>query len=66
MPVINNAGLKTFELPGLVHQTIAGKEQGVEVWRQTLAPKAATFMHRHDCEEIIVILRGKDKRQSKA
>src|SRR5215470_2911474 len=61
MSVINNTEMKKFELPGLEHQTLASREQGVngmEVWMQTIAPGAATPVHRHACEEVIVILRG--------
>jgi mannose-6-phosphate isomerase-like protein (cupin superfamily) len=61
MPVINNDDLETLELPGLKHQTVAGHQQGVrtmEVWLQTMAPGAATPVHRHACEEVIVVLTG--------
>lgn len=61
MHVNQNASLEKHHLPGLEHQTLAGKRdglRGVEVWRQTIAPHAATPMHRHDCEEVIVILHG--------
>lgn len=61
MPVFNNAAIKKFNLPGLEHQTLAARELGVngmEVWMQTIAPGAATPVHRHACEEVIVILRG--------
>lgn len=61
MFVINNATLKKFHLPGLEHQTLADRGlgvQGMEVWMQTVAPGAATPVHRHACEEVIVILRG--------
>lgn len=61
MPVINNAEMKKFVLPGLEHQTLASRTQGIngmEVWLQTIAPGAATPVHRHACEEVIVILRG--------
>ncbi|MBS1807078.1 MAG: cupin domain-containing protein [Acidobacteria bacterium] len=61
MPVINNTNVAKFSLPGLEHQTLASHAQGVnglEVWMQTVAPGAATPIHRHACEEVIVILRG--------
>jgi mannose-6-phosphate isomerase-like protein (cupin superfamily) len=61
MPVINNDDLETLKLPGLRHQTLGGHRQGVrtmEVWLQTMAPGAATPVHRHACEEVIVILTG--------
>jgi quercetin dioxygenase-like cupin family protein len=28
------------------------------VWRQTLAPGAATPPHRHDCDEVVLCLSG--------
>ncbi len=61
MAVINNTALRKFSLPGLEHQTLAARGMGVngmEVWMQTIAPGAATPVHRHACEEVIVILCG--------
>lgn len=61
MPVYANAALPAFALPGLVHRTAAGPDSGVatmEVWLQTVEPGAATPVHRHDCEEAVVILSG--------
>jgi quercetin dioxygenase-like cupin family protein len=40
---------------------IAGHAQGLqsmEVWMQTMAPGAVTPVHRHACEEVVVILSG--------
>jgi len=61
MAVVNNASLKEFNLPGLNHRTFAGQEhgmKGLEVWGQTIEAGAATPVHRHACEEAIVILEG--------
>jgi mannose-6-phosphate isomerase-like protein (cupin superfamily) len=61
MPIVKNDELETLELPGLRHQTIGGHKQGVktmEVWLQTMAPGAATPVHCHACEEVILILSG--------
>jgi quercetin dioxygenase-like cupin family protein len=61
MPVINNTSLPNFALPGLDHRTLAGPENGMknlEVWGQTIAAGAGTPVHRHACEEAIVILEG--------
>jgi quercetin dioxygenase-like cupin family protein len=61
MPVINNASLTEFNLPGLNHRTFAGPEHGMkslEVWGQVIEAGAATPVHRHACEEAIVILEG--------
>ncbi|HXG21855.1 MAG TPA: cupin domain-containing protein [Methylomirabilota bacterium] len=61
MPVVNNDTIQHFQIPGLDHQTLAGPEHGfntLEMWMQTIAPGAGTPVHRHDCEEAIVVLRG--------
>lgn len=61
MAVISNTDLKKYSLPGLEHQTLAARGMGVtemEVWMQTVEPGAGTPVHRHDCEEVIVVLRG--------
>jgi mannose-6-phosphate isomerase-like protein (cupin superfamily) len=61
MAIVNNDQLETLELPGLRHQTIGGHKQGVktmEVWLQTMAPGAATPVHCHACEEVILVLSG--------
>jgi len=61
MPIVNNSDVEILELPGLRHQTIGGHKQGVktmEVWLQTMAPGAATPVHCHACEEVILVLSG--------
>jgi len=61
MPVVNNESLQQFNLPGLNHRTFAGPEHGMkslEVWGQVIEAGAATPVHRHACEEAIVILEG--------
>jgi len=61
MLVTHHAKLKTHQLPGLQHQTLAGQRDGlksIEIWRQTITAGAATPVHRHDCEEVIVCLKG--------
>jgi mannose-6-phosphate isomerase-like protein (cupin superfamily) len=48
-------------LPGLQHRTLAGAEDGmkrVAVWEEVIAPGAATTLHRHACEEVIIVLEG--------
>ncbi len=62
MPVNNNPELQKHFLPGLAHQTLAGRRDGLskmEVWRQTIDAGASTPVHRHDCEEVIMILGGR-------
>ena len=61
MPVVNNTSLPKFALPGLDHRTLAGPDNGMknlEMWAQTIAAGAGTPVHRHACEEAIVILEG--------
>jgi len=61
MPVVDNSKVQEFALPGLRHRTVGGKDGGaksMEVWQQTIAAGAATPVHRHACEEVIVILSG--------
>lgn len=61
MAVVRNEELPVHELPGLVHRTVAGPAQGLssmEVWHQRMAPGAETPVHRHACEEVIVVLAG--------
>jgi mannose-6-phosphate isomerase-like protein (cupin superfamily) len=48
-------------IPGVAHATWAGASDGLSqlsVWRQTLAPGAATPPHRHDCDEVVLCLQG--------
>jgi quercetin dioxygenase-like cupin family protein len=60
--VIEHAKMPSAELPGLQHRTLAGHEHGLDqlsVWRQTLAPGAATPPHRHDTEEVVLCHAGR-------
>jgi len=59
--IVKHDQVEEHRLPGLSHRTVAGPLQGfggMEVWVQTVAAGAATPVHRHDCEEAIVILEG--------
>lgn len=61
MAILNNEQIARFQIPGISHQTLAGPEHGIrtlEMWRQTVAPGTGTPMHRHDCEEVILVVRG--------
>lgn len=61
MPLNHNPDIETHHLPGLAHQTLAGCKDGLqqfEVWRQTIDAGAATPIHKHNCEEVIVIFSG--------
>ena len=61
MSIIANRGLNENMLPGLSHQTLAGPEHGLRglaVWSQRIEPSAGTPPHRHDCEEVVVVLDG--------
>ena len=61
MAAVDHTGLKTYQVPGIRHRTLAGPEQGLkslEVWEQTMASGGNTPEHRHPCEEVFVILQG--------
>jgi quercetin dioxygenase-like cupin family protein len=61
MPVIENSKLKVFKVPGMTSQSLANRDTGantLEVWRQTIAPGGMTPLHRHACEEVILVQRG--------
>lgn len=48
-------------IPGVAHATLAGGADGLSqlsVWRQTMAPGAATPPHAHDCDEVVLCLGG--------
>ena len=61
MHVNNNSSVQKHQLPGLEHQTLAGCQDGLksfEIWRQTIAAQAATPVHSHACEEVILVMGG--------
>ena len=61
MNVIEQVRPAASPIPGVAHATWAGHADGLEqlsVWRQTLAPGAATPPHRHDCDEVVLCLAG--------
>ncbi|MBV6303377.1 cupin domain-containing protein [Candidimonas humi] len=61
MPVIDINALPSFQIPGIEHKTVAGPRdhmRQMEMWMQTIEPGGATPVHRHDCEEAIVVLSG--------
>jgi mannose-6-phosphate isomerase-like protein (cupin superfamily) len=73
MLVKKHIDIEKMSIPGLVHQTLAGPRDGMkdfEVWMQTIAPGQGTPVHKHDCEEVVVVFRGSgvvrlDNRESK-
>jgi quercetin dioxygenase-like cupin family protein len=61
MHVIEQRRPEPTPLPGVEHATWAGRAQGLSqlsLWRQSLAPGAATPAHRHDCDEVVLCLSG--------
>jgi len=61
MNVIEQTRPAATPIPGVAHATWAGQAEGLDqpsVWRQTLAPGAATPPHRHDCDEVVLCLGG--------
>lgn len=69
MSVIRNSALPASELPGIGHLTLAGSENGLRnlsIWKQSIAPGAATPAHRHDCEEVVLITAGRGELELEA
>jgi len=61
MNVIEQTRPQPTPLPGVDHTTYACGADGLSelsLWRQTLAPGAATPPHRHDCDEVVLCLAG--------
>lgn len=61
MYVIAQTRPEPMPIPGISHATWAGSAQGLEqlsLWRQSLAPGAATPPHSHDCDEVVVCEAG--------
>ena len=61
MTINANPQIPFQAMPGLQHQTLAGSDEGLKhlsVWRQNMAPGAATPPHRHDCEEVVLVASG--------
>ena len=57
-----NSDLPSAVLPGIEHTTLAGTDLGarqLSMWRQTVAPGAATPPHRHGCEEVVLVEAGR-------
>lgn len=61
MNVIEQQRPTPTPIPGIEHATWAGAAQGLNqlsVWRQSVAPGAATPPHSHDCDEVVLCLSG--------
>lgn len=64
MNVVSHPAALPELLPGLSHRTLAGPAEGLsklEVWSQSIAAQAATPPHRHDCEEVVLVLAGQGR-----
>lgn len=61
MYVIDQSTPEATPIEGLAHATWAGASDGLtqlSVWRQTLAPGAATPPHSHSCDEVVLCHAG--------
>jgi quercetin dioxygenase-like cupin family protein len=61
MKILEQYRPRETALPGIRHETWAGARDGLEqlsLWRQTLAPGAATPPHSHDCDEVVLCYAG--------
>jgi mannose-6-phosphate isomerase-like protein (cupin superfamily) len=62
MTVNRHSQLERASLPGIEHVTLAGHSDGLStlsIWKQSLAPRAQTPPHRHDCEEVVICESGR-------
>ena len=60
--VIDQPAPAATPIPGILHATWAGSADGLKtlsLWRQSMAPGAATPPHSHDCEEIVMCTGGR-------
>lgn len=61
MSVIINEQVARHGIPGIVNQTLANADTGLKhlsMWRNVMEPGSATPPHRHDCEEVVLVLSG--------
>ena len=61
MNVIEQTRPAASPIAGVAHATWAGNAEGLQqlsVWRQSMAPGAATPPHSHDCDEVVLCLSG--------
>ena len=61
MHVIEQTRPVPAPIPGIAHATWAGQADGlsqISLWRQTVAPGAATPPHSHDCDEVVLCQAG--------
>lgn len=61
MYVIEQSPPTPTPIPGVSHATWAGQADGLQqisLWRQNLAPGAATPPHSHDHDEVVLCLSG--------
>lgn len=64
--VIAHGGLKSFTNNGNTLVGIATRSQGAnsfEVWRSSVAPGGSTPLHKHETEEVFIVLRGQGEVQ---
>ena len=57
MYVIDQPSPQPTTIPGVAHATWAGSDEGLaqlSLWRQAIAPGAATPPHSHDCDEVVM------------
>jgi len=56
-----SVALPPSAIPGIAHRTLARHGEvldAMSVWKQSMAPGSSTPPHRHDCDEVVVVLAG--------
>ena len=59
--IIEQSHTQPTPKPGVAHATWASATDGltqIAIWRQSLAPGAASPAHSHDCDEVVLCLSG--------
>ena len=59
--IIEHTDPAATPIPGVAHSTWASAADGlsqISIWRQSMAPGAATPPHSHDCDEVVLCLSG--------
>jgi mannose-6-phosphate isomerase-like protein (cupin superfamily) len=61
MHVIRNDQRERIAFSGIEHVTLAGSDDGLSrlsIWRQSIAAGEGTPLHKHDCEEVVLVDAG--------
>ena len=58
LPVVCCCALQSEEAPSQTHRVFQFENEHVKVWKTVIMPNQPLKMHRHDCERVVVGLKG--------